>query len=68
VDEHDGGKVWRRFDKSDLQCDIADDPQPYSLTFPGRNTVGQVKRDVATVTKIPVFRQVGRHCEKRVFS
>jgi len=29
----------------------------YNLTFPGRHTVGQVKRDVATVTSIPVFRQ-----------
>jgi len=29
----------------------------YNLTFPGRHTVGQVKRDVATVTGIPVFRQ-----------
>ena len=28
--------------------------------FPGRHTVGQVKRDVAAVTKIPVFRQVAR--------
>ena len=32
--------------------------QVYNLTFPGRHTVGQVKRDVATVTSIPVFRQV----------
>ena len=30
----------------------------YNLTFPGRHTVNQVKRDVATVTGIPVFRQV----------
>jgi len=29
----------------------------YNLTFPGRHTVNQVKRDVATVTGIPVFRQ-----------
>ena len=32
--------------------------QMYNLTFPGRHTVNQVKRDVATVTGIPVFRQV----------
>lgn len=29
----------------------------YNLTFPGSHTVGQVKRDVSTVTGIPVFRQ-----------
>merc|ERR550519_2433667 len=29
----------------------------YNLTFPGSNTVAQVKRDVSTVTGIPVFRQ-----------
>merc|ERR1719474_2026519 len=29
----------------------------YNLNFPGSHTVEQVKRDVATVTSIPVFRQ-----------
>merc|ERR1719342_1586419 len=29
----------------------------YNLNFPGSHTVEQVKRDVATVTDIPVFRQ-----------
>ena len=29
----------------------------YNLNFPGSHTVLQVKRDVATVTDIPVFRQ-----------
>jgi len=37
--------------------DAHDGGKVYSLTFPGRHTVGQVKRDVAAVTKIPVFRQ-----------
>jgi len=37
--------------------DEAHDNKIYNLTFPGSHTVVQVKRDVATVTDIPVFRQ-----------
>ena len=55
IDEHEGGKV------KILLFGIAPNHLPfqmYNLTFPGRHTVNQVKRDVATVTGIPVFRQV----------
>lgn len=37
--------------------DQHDGDKVYSLNFPGSHTVNQVKRDVSTVTGIPVFRQ-----------
>ena len=55
IDEHEGGKV--DIDWNAIRPDVFPS-QMYNLTFPGRHTVGQVKRDVATVTGIPVFRQV----------
>ena len=55
IDEHEGGKV--DIDLNVIRPDVFPS-QMYNLTFPGRHTVGQVKRDVATVTGIPVFRQV----------
>ena len=55
IDEHEGGKVIKYL----LAIAPYNFPfQMYNLTFPGRHTVNQVKRDVATVTGIPVFRQV----------
>lgn len=42
-----------------LKVTIVDEhhDKTYNLNFPGSHTVMQVKRDVATVTDIPVFRQ-----------
>jgi len=42
-----------------LRVTVIDDyhDKTYNLNFPGSHTVHQVKRDVSTVTDIPVFRQ-----------
>jgi len=44
---------------TNLRVTIVDDyhDKTYNLNFPGSHTVLQVKRDVSTVTDIPVFRQ-----------